>query len=74
MFKFGRQQNELKVEGVYCPHCVLSIENAVAVLEGVKNVKVDVKKKRITVEFNSDLISLDQIKKVIWEQGYEVRF
>ncbi|HBG15802.1 MAG TPA: copper resistance protein CopZ [Firmicutes bacterium] len=73
MFKIGRQKVELKVEGVSCPHCVLNIENAVAVLEGVKNVKVDVKRKSTKVEFDSDLVSLDKIKEIIWEQGFEVR-
>ncbi|HBT18272.1 MAG TPA: copper resistance protein CopZ, partial [Firmicutes bacterium] len=25
------------------------------------------------VEFDSDLVSLDKIKEIIWEQGFEVR-
>ncbi len=68
-----KQKIELKVEGISCSHCVMSIENAVGALKGVSSVKVDLKNKKTKLEFDPEQISLEEIKEVIEDQGYEVK-
>ncbi len=63
----------LKVEGMSCQHCVNSINKAVGELKGVDKVAVDLKAKRVSVDYNQEQLELDQIKEVIEDQGYEVK-
>jgi len=60
----------LDVNGMSCGHCVNSIESALQEL-GVKG-KVDLASGKVTVEFNENIYTLDKIKEVIEEQGYDV--
>jgi len=61
----------LKVKGMSCQHCVLSVKKALSQLDGVKNVEVDLQKGEIRFE-NSKEVAPDRIKKAIEEAGYEV--
>lgn len=62
----------LKVQGMSCNHCVNSIEGNVGQLAGVSSVKVDLNAGEVTVEFNNEQTTVDQIKETIEEQGYDV--
>lgn len=62
----------LKVQGMSCNHCVNSIEGSVGNLKGVSSVKVELKSGDVTVEFDNEAITLDQIKETIEEQGYDI--
>ncbi|MCL2358714.1 MAG: cation transporter [Candidatus Bathyarchaeota archaeon] len=55
-----------------CKHCVHTVTSALSKLEGVINVKVDLATKTISLNFNSDLISLTELKKTITDEGYRV--
>jgi copper chaperone len=61
----------LKVKGMSCQHCVLSITKALGQLEGVKNVNVDLPKGEVHFE-NTKGIASAQIEKAITDAGYEV--
>jgi len=63
----------LTVLGISCNHCVNSIKNAVESLNGVSSVNVDLNSKKVSVEFDDEKISLNTIKDVIKDQGYEVK-
>jgi len=63
----------LGVDGMSCRSCTHSINNAVAALNGVKSVTVDPEGKKVSVEFDDEKISLETIKDVIEDQGYQVR-
>jgi copper chaperone len=63
---------KLTVEGMSCEHCVRAVTSALSKLKGIGNVKVDLASKTIIVEFNSDLISLTEIKETITDEGYTV--
>lgn len=63
----------LNVEGMSCSHCENSVKRAVGALNGVLNVTVDLKGKKVSVEFDSDKVSLETIKDTIEDQGYDVR-
>jgi len=62
----------LNVEGMSCSHCENSVKKSVAALNGVENVTVDLKTKKVTVEFDSDKVSVSSIKDVIEDLGYDV--
>ncbi|URN92604.1 MAG: cation transporter [Candidatus Pristimantibacillus lignocellulolyticus] len=61
---------QLVVKGMSCGHCVNSIEDALQEL-GVKG-KVDLANEKVAVEFDENIFSIDKIKEVIEEQGYDV--
>lgn len=61
------------VEGMSCNHCVNSIKNAVGELQGVENVEVELKDKKVTVGYTAGLVTIQTIKETIEDQGYEVK-
>ncbi len=62
----------LNVEGMSCGHCVKSIENSVTAISGVDNVQVHLENGTVDVEFNKDVVAIEQITSTIEEQGYTV--
>ncbi|ASS66111.1 MULTISPECIES: copper ion binding protein [unclassified Paenibacillus] len=60
----------LQVKGMSCGHCVNSVEGAVKSAGG--SAKVDLASGKVTVEFDNSKLSLQAIKEVIEEQGYDV--
>lgn len=66
------EQITLQVQGMSCSHCVNSIEESVGNLNGVKSVKVHLDNHTVEVEFDSNTVSLEEIKSEIEEQGYDV--
>lgn len=63
----------LNVEGMSCSHCENSVKKAVGGLNGVKSVAVDLKGKKVTIEFDQEKVSVETIKGAIEDQGYDVR-
>lgn len=61
-----------KVEGMSCGHCVKAIENSVTEISGVDNVQVHLENGTVDVEFNKDVVEVQQITKTIEDQGYTV--
>lgn len=68
----GREISTLIVEGMSCSHCENNVKKAVSVLNGVSSVIVDLKSKKVTVEYDVERVSLDTIKQTIEDQGYDV--
>ena len=63
----------LNVEGMSCSHCENSIKKAVGSLNGVGNVIVDLRSKKVTIEFDPEKVSVDIIKDTIEDQGYDIK-
>jgi copper ion binding protein len=63
--------NVLKVKGMSCQHCVMSVTKALNQLDGVKNVQVDLAKGEVRFD-NTNNIASGQIQKAITDAGYEV--
>jgi copper chaperone len=61
----------IKVKGMNCQHCVMSVTKALGQLEGIKNVQVDLAKGEVRFD-NSKEIASNRIEKVIQDAGYEV--
>lgn len=60
----------LKVGGMTCNHCVNTIQKALSLI-GVKS-KVDLKKQTVEVEYDDKKYKIDDLKKIISENGYDV--
>jgi copper chaperone len=61
----------LKVKGMSCQHCVMSVTKALNRLEGIKNVQVDLAKGEVQFD-NMKEVASNRIEKAIQDAGYEV--
>ncbi len=61
----------LKVKGMSCQHCVMSVTKALNQLDGVKNVQVDLEKGEVRFD-NTKQVASNRIEKAIQDAGYEV--
>lgn len=61
----------LKVKGMSCQHCVMSVTKALSQLEGIKNIQVDLAKGEVRFE-NTKEVTSNRIEKTIKDAGYEV--
>ncbi|MDT8860526.1 copper chaperone CopZ [Alkalihalobacillus sp. MEB130] len=66
------EQKTLKVNGMSCGHCISTIESNIGILNGVNSVKVLLSEGEVNLNYDSDVISLDQIIHEIEDQGYDV--
>jgi copper chaperone len=62
-------KQEIKIEGMTCGHCAMSITNEIATIEGVSSVVVDHEKGNAIVE--SEGVSNDALSAAIEEAGYK---
>lgn len=63
---------DLKVIGLSCGHCKSVIEGSVGTLSGVEKINVNLHCGIVTVEYDSDVVSLDKIRETFDEQGYNI--
>jgi len=61
----------LKVKGMSCQHCVMSVTKALSQLDGVKNVQVDLSRGEVRFD-NTKAVASDRIEKAITDAGYQV--
>jgi Cu+-exporting ATPase len=66
------KQVELKVEGMSCGHCEMSVKKAVNSLSGVSKVDIELDNKKVTVSFDETKLNLETVKNKIDDAGYEV--
>ena len=66
------ERSLIKVGGMSCEHCVKAVTRAVGALPGIGGVDVDLKAGAVTVEHDPQLTALDEIKRAIEEEGYEI--
>jgi Cu+-exporting ATPase len=60
----------IKVYDMTCGHCQKRVTDAISSLEGVESVDVNLESESATVSFNSEKVSLDDIKAAIRKAGY----
>jgi len=61
----------MKVKGMSCQHCVMSVTKALNQLDGVKNIQVDLEKGEVRFD-NIKEVAFSRINKAIEDAGYEV--
>lgn len=59
------------INGMQCEHCKMSVEKALAAVEGVANAKVDLKKKTAVVSLSSE-VSNEALSSAVTAAGFEV--
>ena len=64
-------ETTLSVPEIHCDHCKMSIEGAVAALDGVASAEVSVENRTVSVGFGAPA-SIESIIGAIEDQGYEV--
>ena len=62
---------KLKIKGMHCKSCEMLIEDALEDL-GINKCKIDSLRGGAEIDFDEKKISVDKIKKVIKNEGYEV--
>ncbi len=62
----------LQVEGMSCSHCQNAVQKAVKSLKGVDEVKVSLADKTAVVNFDESVVSIENIKAAIEDEGYSV--
>ena len=61
----------IRIEGMQCNHCKMTVEKALNSMEEVTRVEVSLENKKAVIELNKE-IENDKIKNVILEAGFEV--
>ena len=61
----------LRVKGMSCNHCVMSVTKALSKLDGVLNVKVDLQKGEVSFD-NTKVLGLEKVENAIADAGFEV--
>ena len=59
------------VEGMTCSGCERAIQRVVSNLDGVSSAKADLNNSTISVEYNPDKVSIDQIRSAVNKIGYK---
>ena len=67
------EKKVFNVEGMSCEHCSNRVKKAVGALKSVCGVEVDLKAKKVEVQFDASHITPADIIFAIEEQGYEVK-
>lgn len=62
----------LNVQGMSCGNCVKAVESSVGELQGINEVKVDLGAAQVAVAFDASQVTIEAIKEVIEEQGFDV--
>ena len=63
--------DKIKIQGMTCQHCVMSVTKALGAIPGIKNLKVNLVNGEATFE-NTKNVPLANIRKAVEEAGYKV--
>ena len=63
---------ELSVWGMTCNRCVTDVTRTVRALDGVSNVRVNLRARTVTVEHDATRINVETIIRAIEARGYNV--
>lgn len=66
------QMVTLKIGGMTCNHCVKAVTDAISNCDGTANVRVNLERGDASFEYEEGLVTLDEIKAAVAEEGYEV--
>lgn len=70
--KVMHKKETIRVEGMVCQHCLTTITSALNSLQGINNVWVSLKEKRVEVDYDDNKVDVGKIKEAISARGYEV--
>lgn len=62
----------LQIGGMHCAGCSSAVEKALSKKEGIIQGSVNLTTEKAYIDFQSDVISIDEIKRAVEDAGYEV--
>jgi len=62
----------LIVPDISCAHCVRTVTEALAPIDGIEQVTVDIPTKQVRVEYNQARVDVDRMREVLAEEEYPV--
>jgi uncharacterized protein len=68
----SQSQMKLKVSGMSCAHCELTIEKTLSAIKGVTNVKASFGKGLVTFSYDENIVSVEKIKSAVNQLDYKV--
>lgn len=68
-----KETKVLTVDGMSCSHCENRIIKSVGNLTGVESVSVDLDTQKVTISFEPENVSIDTIREMIEDQGYDIK-
>ncbi|HUK93401.1 MAG TPA: heavy metal-associated domain-containing protein, partial [Methanomicrobiales archaeon] len=68
----GEAKTELKVSGMTCATCAVTIEKSLQGVEGVRKADVNLALERVVVEYDPMKAKLADLQKAVADAGYEV--
>jgi copper chaperone CopZ len=68
----GRKREVIQLIGVDCYTCKLPVEKSVGKIDGVIQIHINPLTDKALVEYDSDVIDIQTIKKSILKTGYKV--
>jgi copper ion binding protein len=66
------ESTTLDVQGMSCEHCVAAVTKATTSLAGVKSTNVVLETGKVTVSYDPNRVTLNDIKAAINEEGFTV--
>lgn len=67
----GKKESYL-VEGMTCAGCERAIQKVVTSLEGIHSAHADLASSTVSVEYNPEEVSVDEIKAAVGRIGYKI--
>jgi copper chaperone len=61
---------KLKIEGMSCAHCALTVDKALKAIPGVADAKVEVGSAQVS--FDPEKATVEKMKAAVAEEGYKV--
>ena len=70
--KAGQEKIELKISGMTCATCAVTIEKSLQGVEGVRKADVNLGLERVVVEYDPGKAGLADLQRAVGDAGYEV--
>ena len=64
-------ESTVKIKGMSCQHCVMTVTKTLSTIEGVKDVKVNLDQAQASF-FHDSPIDMSELKKKIEKAGFEI--
>lgn len=66
------KQGMIKIEGMMCGHCQMTVEKAIREVKGVQDVNVNLGSKQAEVSYDPAITDSATIKSAVTKAGYKV--
>ncbi len=62
----------LKIKGMHCEGCSRRLEKVLNAQNGVKDARVSLEEEKSDIEYDENLISVEELKEVVEDAGFDV--